>query len=162
MGKPRLLLCLAAVCLVPTIGWSQEFRSTISGRVVDAQSAVVPSVKLTATQVETGARYETVSGADGLYTLPFLLPGSYQVAAEAPGFKRYIREGIQISSNERVPLDITLEIGQVTEAVTVTAEATLLQTVTASSGQVISTRQIENMPLNGRTPLVLAQLAFGV
>src|SRR5262249_52475315 len=87
---------------------------------------------------------------------------SYQVAAEAAGFKRYVREGIQVGSNERVPVDVILEIGAITEAVTVTAEASLLQTATASSGQVINTRQTENMPLNGRTPLVLAQLAFGV
>ena len=161
MRNSTILSCLVLL-LAPAIGWSQEFRSTLSGRVVDAQTAVVPGVKISATQVETGARHETLSGADGLYTLPFLPPGSYQITAEAPGFKRYVREGIRVNANERLPLDITLEVGQVTEQVTVSAEASLLETVTASSGQVISTRQIENMPLNGRTPLMLAQLAFGV
>ncbi|MFB3826844.1 MAG: carboxypeptidase regulatory-like domain-containing protein [Bryobacteraceae bacterium] len=150
------LLSLAAASL------AQEYRSTITGRVVDAQQAVVPGVKIAAAQVETGAKYETVSAADGQYTLPFLPPGGYTLAAEIAGFKKYVREGIQVRTNERLGLDITLEVGGVSDTVTVTAEAPALQTTTASTGQVINSRQIENMPLNGRTPLVLAQLSFGV
>jgi hypothetical protein len=140
----------------------QEFRSSISGRVVDAQNAVIAMAKISAVQVETGARTETVTSADGQYTLPFLPPGSYTISAEAPGFKRYVREGFQVSTNDRITLDIALEVGQLAETVTVTAEAAMLQTSTASTGQVISARHIENMPMLGRTPLVLAQLAFGV
>jgi len=141
---------------------AQEFRSTVSGRVIDQQSAAVPRAKVTATLIETGARSETISGAEGLYTLPFLTPGAYQIAAEAPGFKRYLREGLQVTTNDRMALDIQLEVGQIAETVTVTAELAMLQTSTASTGQVITSRQIENMPMAGRTPLVLAQLAFGV
>src|SRR4030095_10669558 len=101
-------------------------------------------------------------GADGLYSVPFLVPGLYRLTVEAAGFKRYVNEGVQISTNERVAVDVRLEVGQVAESVVVTAESPILQTASASTGSVITQRQIENTPLNGRTPLILAQLAMGV
>lgn len=141
---------------------AQEFRSTISGLVTDAQAGAIPGAKVSARQEQTGASFETVSGNDGRYTLPFLPPGDYVLAVEAQGFKRYNREGLRVSTNQRISLDVTMEVGTVSENITVSAEVPLLQTTTASSGQVIDTKVIENMPMNGRTPLVLAQLAFGV
>src|SRR5215813_2655576 len=141
---------------------AQEFRATISGRITDAQDAVVANASVTAIQVDTGARFETVSGAEGLYTLPFLPPATYRITAEHPGFKRFQQEGVNVGANERVALDMKLDVGQITETVSVYAEASILQTATASTGQVITTRQIEKMPLAGRTPLAMAQLAFGV
>src|SRR5664279_2048085 len=153
-------LMLAVLCGVPAHG--QEFRSTITGRVIDAQQAVVPGVKVLCTSAETGAKFETVAGADGGYTIPLLPPGLYNVSAEAAGFKAYLRKGIRLTANDRMQLDIALEVGQVTETVTVTSEAPMLQAATASTGQVINSRQMEDMPSNGRTPLVLAQLASGV
>ena len=141
---------------------SQEYRATLNGRITDPQGAVIAGVKVIATQVETGSKSETVSGADGLYTVPFLPPAAYRVTAEAAGFKKYDRTGVQLGANERVSLDIEMVLGQITETVSVSAEAPILTTATASTGQVITTRQIENMPLSGRTPLALAQLAFGV
>jgi len=140
----------------------QEFRSTVSGLISDAQGAAIANAKVETKQAQTGAVFQTVSGTDGQYALPFLPPGDYVITISAQGFKRFTREGIRVSTNQRIPLDVTLEIGSVTETVTVTAETPLLQTATASSGQVIDTATIEKMPMNGRTPLVLAQLAFGV
>jgi len=154
----RYLLCnLALACAL----FGQEFRATITGRVTDAQNAAVPGAKVVATLLATGAKSETATGADGLYTIPFLTPGAYRVEAEAPGFKRYLRE-IDAPAGERVAVDIPLEIGQLNETVKVTAEASLLESTTATVGQVIGSTEVENMPLNGRTPLVLAQLAMGV
>src|SRR5712692_9754345 len=158
MPRLKLVLC----CLICAAAWSQEFRATITGRVVDAQGAVVPNTKITATLISTGAKSETVSGADGGYTIPFLTPGAYRLEAQVAGFKRYVREGLDVSTGERVGLDIRLELGPVSESVTVTAETPLLETATATTGQVIRSAQVENMPMNGRTPLVLAQLAMGV
>lgn len=159
---PRRIGVLAILPLVATALQAQEFRSTLSGRVVDPTGAAIPNASLTAINTGTNAKSETRSGNDGLYTIPFLVPGTYQIVAEAPGFKRYIREQFQISTNERVSLDIHMDLGSSREAITVTAESPLLTTATASTGQVIDSQQVENMPLNGRTPLVLAQLAFGV
>src|SRR5204863_5300301 len=91
-----------------------------------------------------------------------LSPGTYEVIVEVPGFKKFVRQGMQVSTNARVALDIRLEVGAVADSVLVSADAPILQTVTASTGQVINARQIDSLPMNGRTPLVLAQLAFGV
>src|SRR5262249_44535375 len=147
------LLVLSATALYP-----QEFRGTLAGVITDPQGSVVPGAKIRATQLETGSKNEAAADSEGRYTLPFLTPGSYKLEIDAPGFKRTVREGLRIGANERVAADITLEIGQAAETVTVSAEAPLLTTSTASTGQVINQQQVENMPINGRTPLVLAQL----
>jgi hypothetical protein len=141
---------------------AQEFRATISGRVTDSQNAVITGVKLIAVQVGTEAKFETVTDSDGLYTIPFLPPATYRISAEAPGFKHYVRDNVAAGANEHLGIDIQMEVGAVTETLNVTGEAPILQTTTASTGQVISSAQIENMPVSGRTPLALAQLAFGV
>ena len=141
---------------------AQEFRGTIVGRVVDPQGAVVPNATVNATLITTGSRSDSKSNASGEFTMPFLAPGEYRIEAEAAGFKRYVRNAFNVGSGERVGLDIQLEVGAQTETISVTADAPLLETATAAMGQVIDARQVENMPLNGRTPLVLAQLAMGV
>lgn len=162
MSKRGLANILVGAWFGIGIAAAQQFRGSITGRVVDAQQAVVPNVAITATNLETQARYQTESNAAGQYTLPYLQPGPYRLEAEASGFKRYVRERVQVSANEQMTLDITLELGQVVETVTVTADAPVLTTATASTGQVITSRFIENLPMNGRTPLSLAQIAFGV
>lgn len=157
----RSLSCVAVLTAGAAL-YAQEFRATISGRITDPQDAAIGGVKVTAIKVDSGARFETVSGDEGLYTLPFLPPSTYRIIAERAGFKRFQQEGVNAGSNERVGLDIKLDVGQVTETISITAEAPILQTASASTGQVITTRQIEKMPLAGRTPLAMAQLAFGV
>ncbi|MEO8028888.1 MAG: TonB-dependent receptor, partial [Bryobacteraceae bacterium] len=92
----------------------------------------------------------------------FLSPGTYKIAAEAPGFKRYLRDNFNVGSGQRESVDISLEVGQVSESVDVTAESPLLETATASAGQVISGRSVANLPMNGRVALVLAQTSIGV
>jgi Carboxypeptidase regulatory-like domain len=160
--RNRVVQAIVLVLLVAAAASAQEFRGTLSGQILDAGSAAVPGAQVVATDIDTGAKYETRSTAEGQYTLPFLAPGYFRLSASANGFKRYIRDRVRVSANERVRLDMTLEVGALAESVTVTAEAPLLEAATGSTGQVINTQQIENMPLNGRTPLVLSQLAFGV
>jgi hypothetical protein len=158
----RLPLVAVVLSFLATPVSGQEYRSTITGRVVDAQQAVVPGARIICTNSENGSKYETVSATDGAYTIPLLQPGQYTLTAEATGFKAYLRKGVTLSTNQRVQLDIALELGQVSETVTVNADAPALEAATASVGQVINSRQLEDMPANGRTPLVLAQLASGV
>ena len=142
--------------------WGQEYRSTISGQITDPTGAGVPRATIVASEAATGNRFETQSDEVGNYTLPFLPPGQYTITVEAPGFKRYVRGGYTVSTNQRLILNAQMEVGQLTDTVTVTAEAPVVVTGTASVGQVITSNQVENMPLNGRTPLTLAQLAYGV
>ena len=152
---------LAAFLLFAALMPAQEFRATISGRVSDSQNAAIAGVKITAIQIGTAAKTETITTADGNYTIPFLQPASYQLVAEISGFKRYSRN-LNAGANERLGVDIQMEVGAVTETINVTSESPVLETATASQGQVITAAQIENMPVSGRTPLALAQLAFGV
>ena len=129
------------VCLLLTvaIGHAQEFRGSLSGRVLDQQESAISYVAIVATGKDTGAKFHTFSGSDGGYTLPFLPPGPYTVAAELAGFKRYVNGNVRVTTNEREQIDITLEIGQVDQSVTVSAEASMLETASASTGQVINT-----------------------
>lgn len=146
-----------------TFGLSaQEFRATITGRVLDPQGAAIPKAQVTVTLTSTGARSETITSADGQFTVPFLPPGDYKVEIQASGFKRYVREAYPVGSGERLALDAQLEVGAPSESITVSSEVAALDTTTASMGQVIGAHQVEDLPLNGRTPLVLAQLAMGV
>ncbi len=147
--------------LIASLAAAQEFRATISGRVTDAQNAGIAGVKVTAVQIATEAKTEAISGTDGNYTLPFLQPATYRLSAELAGFKRYVRE-MAAGANERLGVDIQMEVGAVTETINVSSQAPVLDTTSASTGQVISSAQIDNMPVSGRTPLALAQLAFGV
>jgi len=154
---PAFLLLLFATALP-----AQEFRATISGRVTDSQNASVAAAKITATQIDTAAKFEAVSDSEGNFTIPFLPPATYRLTAEAAGFKRYAREKVAANSNERLGIDIELALGEITETISISGDAPILETASASTGQVISSAQIENMPVSGRTPLALAQLAFGV
>jgi len=155
-------LAFLATLLLSTVLFGQEFRSTLSGVVLDPSGAAVPGVKVTAVNLDTGAKSATTSAGDGAYTLPFLAPGRYELVASVQGFKRQVQGPIQVSTDERRRQDIQLAVGDNAESVTVTADATMLDTASASTGQVINTKQVENMPINGRTPFLLAQLAIGV
>jgi hypothetical protein len=141
---------------------AQEFRGTLTGRVTDPSGLPVPNAKVVVIKTDTNTRTETVTGQDGNYTAPFLAPGPYEVSAEASGFKKVVRGGIEIGTNERIAADLALQVGTPTESVTITAEAPLLTAATASAGQVITTHEVENLPMNGNTPLALARNALGV
>jgi hypothetical protein len=158
MTLVKLLLVAAAMFAATRPIAAQEFRSMLFGRVMDPQQALIAGAKVTVVQIETRSSYSATSEAGGTFTLPYLLPGNYEVSAEAAGFKRYVQRGIVISANERVTLDIVLELGAVTESVTVSADAPMLEAASASVGQVLTSRQVENIPINGRNPLVMAHL----
>ncbi len=153
------------IALLPLLALSlpaQEFRGTLTGRVSDPTGLGVPNAKIVITKTDTNTRSETVSGADGNYTVPFLAPGPYEVSVEVAGFKKYVQSGIELGTNQKIAVDVPLQIGSASESLTVSADAPLLNTVTASSGQVITTREVENLPMNGNTPLALARNALGV
>ncbi|MCX6626754.1 MAG: carboxypeptidase-like regulatory domain-containing protein [Candidatus Solibacter sp.] len=157
---PRLaLLCLLSGA---ALLHAQEYRSTLTGRITDPSGSPVPNVKVTATKTDTNTPFRGVTGPEGLYTIPQLPPGPYELAAEASGFKKYVQSGIELASNLHVAVDVTLTIGAASESVTVTADAPALETERASSGQAITTREVENLPINGRAPMDLAVMAYAV
>ncbi len=148
--------CLAAASLP-----AQEYRGAISGTVTDQQGAAEPRAKIIATETRTGAKSTAISEDSGAYTIPFLTPGEYTISAEAPGFKKYARKGLTLSMGTQPVIDIRLEVGTLSESVTVTADAPLIESANGSLGQVITTQEVEDFPLNGRMPLMLANLALG-
>ena len=158
----RMLFGVVTALLAVVPGFAQQFRGSLSGRVLDQQQGSIPNAKISVTETETGAKFSTLTNTDGTYVVPFMPPGPYSMTVEASGFKRHVNNNVRITTNEREQIDVVMEVGAVDQSVTVSAEASMLETATASTGQVINARQIENMPINGRAPLVLAQLAYGV
>ena len=141
---------------------AQEYRATLTGLVADAQGGILPGVTVTATQVETGLVHQVVTEATGLYTFALLPPGNYTVVAQLEGFARLVRENVRLNSGQRVTLDLKLEVGSMTETVTVQGEAALLSTGTASVGVVVESAQLDNLPMSGRAPSSLIKLSAGV
>src|SRR5262245_47245849 len=133
--QQRIVLSLLACAGLLT---AQEYRSTLTGHVTDPSGAAVPNVKVKATKLDTNRLFPTVTGPEGVYTIPQLPPGTYQVTAEVTGFKKYVQSGIELASNVRVALEITLAIGNSSESVTVTADVPPLNTASASAGQSIT------------------------
>jgi hypothetical protein len=153
---------LLLIGLFSAAAFAQEFRGIISGTITDAQGAAIPSAKVIATETRTGAKSQTTSEPSGAYTIPFLAPGEYDLSAEASGFKTLNRRGLSLGSGEHPVIDLRMEVGTVSESVTVTADVPLIESANASVGQVITSEEVEDMPVNGRTPLMLANLAMGV
>ena len=151
-----LFLALAA------FGFAQTFQAQMTGEVRDASGSVVPNVKVIATNIATGAVFTTQSNEQGIYRLPALPPGQYNIAASLTGFKTYEQGPITLQVNDIVTLNVALQLGDASEHVVVTAAAEALQTQTASVGQVVNTRTIEGLPLNVRDPLALIGLTPGV
>jgi len=141
---------------------AQESRGTISGAVLDPGGAAIPGATVTATEVRTGVATPTKSDRSGNFNLPFLPPGMYQVQVDAPGFRSFVRRGITLTSSEHSVVDVHLEVGQSTQTVTVNADEAMLDTANSSIGQSITTKQVEDFPLNGRNPMMVTQLAIGV
>ncbi len=157
MGKLRAVYLLLGVLVCAFVLPAQEFRATITGFVTDPSGAPVAGAKITVTSVERNTATETTSNAAGNYVAGFLLPGKYTVQVEKTGFKKYVREGITLASSDKLGLDIALDLGAVAESVTVTAEASLLQTESSARLATIQNRAIEDIPTNGRN---LYQLQF--
>jgi len=145
----------------PAAAQTQDARGALVGRVTDPSGAVVPNAEVRATNVATGVAAATKTNEAGNYALPFLVPGVYTVSAELTGFKKFVREGVQIRVNDSVELNIQMAVGDVSEAVQVSAETPLLQTAEASLGQVVDERRISELPLFAGNAMDLVHLAPG-
>ena len=154
-----VLLWLLAVSAAPA---AQDFRGLIEGKVTDNTGGAVPGVTVTIVNAETNVPSTAVTNESGNYTAPFLTPGIYTVTVELQGFKKSERKGVEVRVGDRLALDFKLEVGGVEETITVASTTPLLETRTASAGQVIDEKRIALMPLSDGNPFVLARLATGV
>lgn len=159
----RRLLALAVTILglAGALG-AQVERGTIAGTVRDASGAIVPNVNVTVKNVNTGVEFKTTTNTSGEYVVPNLIPGEYSVTASASGFSTLVRTGVVLHVYDRLAVDLTLQVGAVTQQVEVTAAAPLLKSETSSVVTLISRRDISDLPLNGRSVFQLAPLTAGV
>ena len=140
----------------------QETRGMIFGRVYDPQGGAVVGAEVLITNVDTNIVQRTTTNQTGYYEIPYLLPGNYQVTAELAGFKRFIRSGIVLSVSSRAEVDVKLELGAVAESISVTADAPLLETSSASSGRVVDNRLVMDLPVFGNSAILIAKLTPGI
>jgi len=152
---------IACVLLTALPAAAQFDRGQISGTVKDAQGGVVPGVTVTVTNLDTQKSNSTVSDSTGFYTLPNLPGGKYDVSAELQGFKKALRQNVTLDSSSSQTLNFSLETGAITEAVTVTAEATPLQTDVAVR-KTVEAKDIELLSFSGRNPIGVPALKAGV
>ncbi|PYS32381.1 MAG: hypothetical protein DMG14_34710, partial [Acidobacteria bacterium] len=146
MRSLRVLFCLFLISLS---AFAQSDRGTMTGTVSDTTGAVIPGVSIVATNVETSARYETTSTETGNYTLAQLPSGLYQLSAELPGFKRYVRQGINVLVAQTLRLDVKLDIGSNNESITVTENAPLLRTESSEVAHNVNAEFLNNVPILG-------------
>src|SRR5271157_3878050 len=148
--------------LIPASLFCQEFRGTISGAVTDPTGATIAGAKIVVTETHTGTKTPTISDSSGQYSAPFLQPGDYEIAAQMQGFKEFVRKGVHLGSGEHPVIDIRLDVGDTSQSIEITADAPILNTENASAGSAITTKEVEDLPLNGGTPMALASLSLGV
>jgi len=153
-----LLAVLLPLCL---LAQAPDPRGNIVGRVTDPTGAVIPDAEVRAINVATGVAASTRTNQAGNFILPYLLPATYTVTVELTGFRRFVREGVQVRVNDTVELNPQLQVGDIAESVQVTAETPLLQTAEASLGQVVDERRITELPLFAGNAMDLVHLAPG-
>jgi hypothetical protein len=130
--------------------WAQVGSSTISGRVVDSSGAVVPNVRVSAVQVATNFVFNAVTNTDGLYRIPSLQPGAYRVSFEAAGFKKLVRDNVDLRTGDNLAVDMELQVGNVSESVEVKGTAQLLETETSAVGSLVEGNVLHKLPLYQR------------
>ena len=159
------LLALSSLALLAPVtsrARAQTNTGEIQGVVKDAQGGVLPGAIVAAVRFESGLRVERVADGVGRFFLPALPGGIYDLSIALHGFKLLTQRGIVVSAGQTIDLPVTLQIGQLTDAVTVTGVTPFLQKANAEVSDIIDNRQVVQLPLNGRQFLQLAQLSDGV
>jgi hypothetical protein len=149
----------AVLGLVLSVGlWAQSPEASISGVVTDNHGAIVVGAEVTAIAVETGVKTATKTNDLGFYSLRQLPIGEYVITAQSPGFRKHERRGITLTTGQALELNITLEVGAVSESVTVVAEAPLLETRNSDASQLVESKTLEDMPLGDRRSMNLIEI----
>ena len=159
----RVSRCAFALVLVFAASvFAQETRGSISGHVLDEQGGAMPGVAVTITNVDTNVSATLTTNSTGYYQAPLLLPGNYRVSAELQGFKTSVRSGVILSVAQQANVDLTLGVGAVSETVTVSGEAPILETGVLTTGQNLDRRSVESLPMFSNMPVLLTRFVTGV
>ena len=158
---PKPIWALIALCSLAAMpAWAQDTRGNINGTIQDAQG-VIPGANVRITNNENGQTQSLVTNESGYFEAPLLQPGPYRVAVEMPNFKT-LNQDVVLSVGQTLTVRLTLEIGNVSETVNVTAEAPILDTTSVSSGQNFDRALIEGLPMAANQPILLAKFAQGI
>ncbi len=136
--------------MVTGLASGQVGSSTLTGRVTDSTGAVVPKVTVSIIQTETNFTFSGFTNEGGIYRVPSLSPGTYRISFEAAGFKKFVRDGVDLRAGDVLAVDAVLEVGAVTESVQVTGAAPLLETETSSAGSLVEGNTLHKLPLYQR------------
>jgi len=154
-GLTRLTTTLIGIVGVITLAgglvFGQNFSATISGFVRDSTGAVIPGTTVTAKHTETGLTRSVQTSEEGSYAMPALPVGDYEVTAEKPGFKAQVRQGITLVVAQELVVNLTLDVGNLAEKITVTEETQIVNTTLSSVSGLINQQQVKDLPLNGRS-----------
>ncbi len=143
-------------------GMAQLTSASLTGLVTDPGGAVIPGASVLVTNADTGEERRADTGAEGRFTMSQLKPGNYELSVETAGFKRFVRPGIRLQGSQAAEVNATLELGDVTETVEVSATAVILDTQSANQTNTLNNEEITELPLNFRNPLTLVHANAGV
>jgi len=160
-----LVLSACSLSLAAVSTHSQTTNGSIQGTVMDQNAGAVPGAAVTARNLDTGLTQTTTTTEAGIYSLPNLPPGRYSVTVEAPSLKKYTQEGVTVSTGTTVSLDVPMQLGAVSESITVAADASQLQTTTSEIGATVEPTLVANLPLQVsgtiRNPVQFIELVPG-
>ena len=157
--RPSTILYLSTLCAA--LAWSQNITGTVAGRVTDPSGSGVADTAVALINVNTNLKFTAKSTYEGAFAFPLLQPGSYRLTAEKNGFQRFSTEVFNLAVDQTQRVDVVLKVGNVLEAITVMERPALVESDTSSLGQVITTREIEELPMNGRNPMSVAEFTPG-
>jgi hypothetical protein len=146
----RLLRTVGTAVFVAAALLGQIGTSTITGRITDTSGAIIPSCQVTVVNIDTNFTFKGVSNEEGLYRIQSLQPGKYRITFEAQGFKKTVRDDVELTTGNTLAVDMAMTVGSVSESVEVSGSAQLLETETSATGTVISGNVLYDMPLYQR------------
>ncbi|MDE3168445.1 MAG: TonB-dependent receptor, partial [Acidobacteriota bacterium] len=158
----KLHIAIGVVFLTASPGWAQSYLGGVRGSVVDPGGAAITTAKVSLTDEAGGGVRSTLSNSEGAYSFAQVVPATYTISVEAPGFKRVDREHVIVGTQQFVSVDLKMEVGAVSESVQVTEEVPLIEATNASQGQVLDRQQLIDLPNLGRNPFMMAKLAQNV
>ncbi|MBI3679591.1 MAG: TonB-dependent receptor [Acidobacteria bacterium] len=156
-----LTVLLHAAVFFPIPSAAQNITGTIAGNIDDATGAIVPNAQVVARNLDTGITYRTIGTDAGMYVLPLLPLGNYEVTIEVTGFKKFVRTGLALRADQRLRVDVRLELGSVAESVTVSGGAPLVKTDQSAIGGSFTPSQFEVLPI-GRSVVSMMKLVPGI
>jgi hypothetical protein len=159
MRRVILAVCLSVLWAMPAFA---QQTGQLNGVVTDNTGGVVPGATVKAVEANTGFSHDTVSGSDGHYSFTSLRPAVYDITAELSGFRTYQRKGVQLQANQNLTVNVSLEVGNLAETVTVSGEAATVDVTSATISEVVDSKRIVELPLNGRDAAKLSTLVPGM